>query len=81
MSFLKAGDVLVLNNSRVIRARLYGNNVETNGKFELLLVDENSTNDWWAMMKPGKRAQLGTRIRLRSGSANNSRSGNGSGTR
>ncbi|HEX4343489.1 MAG TPA: tRNA preQ1(34) S-adenosylmethionine ribosyltransferase-isomerase QueA [Verrucomicrobiae bacterium] len=66
LSFLKAGDVLVLNNSRVIRARLYGNNVETNGKFELLLVDENFTNDWWAMMKPGKRAQLGTRIRLRS---------------
>jgi len=69
LGFLKPDDVLVLNDSRVIPARLYGNNVQTGGKFELLLVSENVTNDWWAMMKPGKRAQVGTQIKLRSARA------------
>jgi len=70
LSFLKPGDVLVLNDSRVIPARLYGNNSSTGGKFEMLLVEENATNDWWAMMKPGKRAQVGTQIKLRSAQSN-----------
>src|SRR5678815_1543296 len=55
-NFLRAGDVLVLNNSRVIPARLRGVNAKTNGAFEMLLLEENATNDWWAMLKPGKRA-------------------------
>jgi S-adenosylmethionine:tRNA ribosyltransferase-isomerase len=59
---LRAGDVLVLNNSRVISARLRGTNAKTGGAFEMLLLEENSTNDWWAMMKPGKRARVGTQI-------------------
>ena len=56
--FLCAGDTLVLNNSRVIRARLRGVNAKTGGAFELLLLEETATNDWWAMLKPGKRADL-----------------------
>ncbi len=64
--YLRSGDVLILNNSRVIPARLRGVNTETGGNFEILLLEENTTNDWWAMMKPGKRARVGTRITLRS---------------
>jgi S-adenosylmethionine:tRNA ribosyltransferase-isomerase len=56
--------VLVLNNSRVIPARLHGKNSETGGNFEILLLEENSPNDCWAMMRPGKRAKIGTKIRL-----------------
>lgn len=62
--FLRAGDVLVLNNSRVIPARLHGTNPKTGGNFEILLLEENSVNDWWAMMRPGKRAKTGTKIQL-----------------
>lgn len=62
--YLRAGDVLVLNNSRVIPARLHGCNPKTGGKFEILLLEENSPNDWWAMMRPGKRAKIGTQIQV-----------------
>jgi S-adenosylmethionine:tRNA ribosyltransferase-isomerase len=61
---LRAGDVLVLNNSRVIPARLHGKNPKTGGGFEMLLLEENAVNDWWAMMRPGKRAKIGTEIQL-----------------
>jgi S-adenosylmethionine:tRNA ribosyltransferase-isomerase len=64
VTFLNAGDVLVLNNSRVIPARLRGTNEKTGGKFELLLLEENAMNDWWVMLRPGKRAPIGTRIVL-----------------
>jgi S-adenosylmethionine:tRNA ribosyltransferase-isomerase len=64
LEFLRAGDVFVLNNSRVIPARLRGKNIRTGGRFEILLVEENTTNDWWAMLRPGKRAQAGLQIVL-----------------
>jgi S-adenosylmethionine:tRNA ribosyltransferase-isomerase len=62
--YLRPGDVLVLNNSRVIKARLRGANAQTGGAFEILLLEENAPNDWWAMMKPGKRARVGTKIQI-----------------
>ena len=67
------GDVLVLNNSRVIPARLHAKNPKTGGQFEVLLLEEISPNDWWAMMRPGKRAKIGTKIQLldKSGAATN----------
>ena len=64
LEFLNPGDVLVLNNSRVIPARLHGKNLKTGGQFEILLLEENAENDWWAMMRPGKRAKTGTSIQL-----------------
>ena len=64
LDYFRTGDVLVLNNSRVIPARLRGSNAKTGGAFEILLLEENGTNDWWAMMKPGKRAKIGTEISL-----------------
>jgi S-adenosylmethionine:tRNA ribosyltransferase-isomerase len=62
--FLRAGDVLVLNDSRVIPARLRGTNATTGGWFEILLLEENEPNDWWAMIRPGRNAQIGTAINI-----------------
>lgn len=64
LELLHEGDVLVLNNSRVIPARLRGVNAKTGGAFEMLLLEEKGPNDWWAMLKPGKRAKAGTQISL-----------------
>lgn len=62
--YLQAGDVLVLNNSRVIPARLRGTNRQTGGQFEILLIEEVAANDWWVMLRPGKRARIGTQINI-----------------
>lgn len=64
LEFFRPGDVLVLNNSRVIQARLRGVNAQTSGAFEILLLEENALNDWWAMVRPGKRARIGTQINM-----------------
>jgi S-adenosylmethionine:tRNA ribosyltransferase-isomerase len=65
LEYLRPGDVLVLNNSRVIPARLRGVNAHTGGQFEILLLEENAVNDWWVMLRPGKRARVGTQIIFR----------------
>jgi S-adenosylmethionine:tRNA ribosyltransferase-isomerase len=62
LDYLRPSDVLVLNNSRVIPARLRGINAKTGGKFEVLLLEENEPNDWWTMMRPGKTARIGAQI-------------------
>jgi S-adenosylmethionine:tRNA ribosyltransferase-isomerase len=64
LEFFRAGDVLVFNNSRVIPARLRGRNAVSGGQFEIFLLEENSTNDWWAMVRPAKRARVGAEIIL-----------------
>ena len=65
LTFLRPGDVLVLNDSRVLPARLRGVKSDTGGQIEMLLVEENTTNDWWVMLRPGKRVRPGTEIQLR----------------
>ncbi|HEY5914175.1 MAG TPA: tRNA preQ1(34) S-adenosylmethionine ribosyltransferase-isomerase QueA, partial [Verrucomicrobiae bacterium] len=60
--YLRSGDMLVLNDSRVIPARLRGTNAKTGGRFELLLLNEVRTNDWWVLLRPGKRARVGAAI-------------------
>ena len=62
IEFFRNGDVLVLNNSKVIPARLRAVNPITRGAFEILLLEENSRNDWWAMMRPAKRARVGSQL-------------------
>jgi S-adenosylmethionine:tRNA ribosyltransferase-isomerase len=59
LGYFQPGDALVLNDSRVIAARLRARKPGGVGRFELLLVEENGTNDWWAMVRPGKRAPVG----------------------
>ncbi|MHB1306361.1 MAG: tRNA preQ1(34) S-adenosylmethionine ribosyltransferase-isomerase QueA [Limisphaerales bacterium] len=63
--FLRAGDLLVLNDSRVIPARLRGVKPASGGAVEALLVEEIAANDWWVMLRPGKRVRPGTRIQFR----------------
>lgn len=63
-SLLRRGDVLVLNDSRVIAARLRGTKTATGGQVELLLLEERATNDWWVMLRPAKRVRAGTHVRL-----------------
>ena len=62
--YLSLGDVLVLNNSRVIPARLRAVNAVTGGQFEILLLQQTEVNEWWTMMRPAKRARNGTRLVL-----------------
>jgi S-adenosylmethionine:tRNA ribosyltransferase-isomerase len=62
--YLAPGDVLVLNNSKVIPARLRARNPLTTGKFEVFLVEEIATNEWWTMMRPGKRARIGMNLQI-----------------
>ncbi len=66
IGYLREGDVLVLNDSKVIPARLRAVNPQTGGAFEILLLEENSPNDWWTMMRPAKRARVGTDLTLTS---------------
>ncbi|HXG47169.1 MAG TPA: tRNA preQ1(34) S-adenosylmethionine ribosyltransferase-isomerase QueA [Methylomirabilota bacterium] len=58
------GDLLVLNDSKVIPARLRARNVRTGGEFELLLLAEELPNEWWCLVRPGKRAGVGTEMIL-----------------
>lgn len=64
LDYLLPSDVLALNDSRVIPARLRGANAHTGGQFEILLLEENASNDWWVMLRPGKRARVGTHINV-----------------
>lgn len=58
---LRPGDLLVLNDTRVIPARLYGHR-PGGGRMEVLLIERRGEREWDALVKPGRRAQPGTRI-------------------
>ena len=57
LDYLRNGDVLVLNNSRVIPARLRGSKAGSGGQLEVLLLEEIAVNDWHVMLRPGKRVR------------------------
>ena len=59
---LQTGDVLVLNNTKVIPARLYGIKEETDASIELLLLKEEGNDIWECLTKPAKRVKVGTTI-------------------
>ena len=59
---LHAGDALVLNNTRVLPARLHGIKPETGGHLEVLLLNNTSGDRWETLIKPAKRAKVGTVI-------------------
>lgn len=60
--YLKPGDCLVLNDTKVIPARLIGEREETGGKVEVLLLKRGEDNVWETLVKPGKKAKPGTRL-------------------
>ena len=61
-NYLRAGDCLVLNDTRVIPARLYGVKEGTGAAMEFLLLTRRSTNVWEVILKPGRRAKEGVRV-------------------
>lgn len=62
IDYLEEGDCLVLNDTRVIPARLIGEKVGTGGKIEFLLLKRNEDDSWETLVKPGKRAKLGAKF-------------------
>ena len=65
--YLKPGDCLVVNNTKVIPARLYGSRENTGGKVEILLLKRVSDDVWETLVKPGKKARVGDRIEFGEG--------------
>jgi S-adenosylmethionine:tRNA ribosyltransferase-isomerase len=59
---LKPGDCLVINNTRVIPARLLGQREDTGGKIEFVLLKKHGEDLWEVLLKPGKRAKQGSRF-------------------
>jgi S-adenosylmethionine:tRNA ribosyltransferase-isomerase len=62
IKYFKKGDCLVLNNTRVIPARLYGIKKETGSKTEFLLLKRLEKDIWEVILRPGKKAQIGARF-------------------
>ncbi|MBO1003411.1 tRNA preQ1(34) S-adenosylmethionine ribosyltransferase-isomerase QueA [Pseudogracilibacillus auburnensis] len=61
-NYVKKGDCIVLNNSRVIPVRLFGSKTDTNAKIEMLLLHEIDNNVWEALVKPARKVKKGTEI-------------------
>ena len=64
VNYLEFGDVLVFNDSRVIPARLCGRKADTGGGVEILLLRRLSPNVWEALVRPGRRVKIGSRLEL-----------------
>lgn len=65
--YLRPGDCLILNDTRVIPARIYGIKEETGAVVEFLLLTQKENNVWECLCKPGKRAKVGTRFNFGEG--------------
>ena len=62
VNYLKPGDCLVLNNTKVIPARLYGVKEDTGAAIEVLLLKRKEDNQWETLVRPGKKCKPGTRL-------------------
>ncbi len=60
LSYLHKGDVLVLNDTKVMPARLYGIKEDTKAVIEILMLKEIDNNKWECLVKPAKRVKIGT---------------------
>lgn len=60
--YLKAGDCLVINDTKVIPARLYGKKVGTDAAIEILLLKRRENDIWETLVKPGKKCKPGAKI-------------------
>ena len=65
--YLKEGDCLVINDTKVLPARLIGAKEGTNAKIEILLLKRRENNIWETLVKPGKKAKIGTKIHFGDG--------------
>lgn len=64
---LEPNDALVMNNTRVLPARLFGTKIDTGAHLEVLLLTNTEGDTWETLMKPAKKAKLGTQIRFGDG--------------
>ena len=62
LNYLKPGDCLVINDTKVIPARLYGSKVGTDAAIEILLLKRRENDIWETLVKPGKKCKVGTVI-------------------
>jgi S-adenosylmethionine:tRNA ribosyltransferase-isomerase len=67
VDYLKAGDALVMNDTRVTPSRLHGRRADTGGKVELLLISEIGEGKWESLVRPHKRGLMGADIRFGDG--------------
>ena len=67
IDYLNPGDCLVINDTKVLPARLYGNKVGTNAKIEVLLLKRREKDVWETLVKPGKKCKPGTVINFGDG--------------
>ena len=67
IDYLNPGDCLVVNNTKVIPARLFGSKEGTEAKIEILLLKRKENDVWETLVKPGKKAKPGTRISFGNG--------------
>ena len=67
IDYLNKDDVLVLNDTRVLPARLFGNRPGRDEKIEVLLLKKHENNQWESLVKPGKKMKLGTLIEFGNG--------------
>lgn len=63
-SYLKKGDTLVLNNTKVLPSRIFGYKIDTNAKIEVLLLKELENDTWECLVRPQKRVKKGTKIKF-----------------
>ena len=62
LNYMDEGDCLVINDTKVIPARLIGSRIGTDAKIEVLLLKRMENDTWETLVKPGKKAKVGTRI-------------------
>lgn len=62
IEYLNPGDCLVINDTKVIPARLYGTKIGTDAKIEVLLLKRQEKDVWETLVKPGKKARVGAKI-------------------
>lgn len=62
IEYLNEGDCLVINDTKVLPARLYGNRVGTDAKIEVLLLKRRENDIWETLVKPGRKCKVGTVI-------------------
>ncbi len=67
LDYLKSGDCLILNDTRVLPARLYGEKEETGAHVEFLLLNQKENDVWEVITGPGRRAKVGARFQFGGG--------------
>src|SRR5699024_4775050 len=67
IDYLEAGDTLVLNDTKVMPARLFGLKEETGAKVEMLMLTQIEDNDWEVLLKPSIRNKVGDKLSVGEG--------------